>query len=94
MNDRIPPMFRIEWISVTMWRPWPKPIFVLAPADSTNVWLAQAGPAKKNVAVVLLGTDARWHYWHKASGEWQEFSHYATLDQAKEHVQQDITALV
>lgn len=93
MNN-VPKAFQIEWISVTMLVDFPKPVFHMGDMGRHHTYLAQAGSAKKNVAVVRIEQDARWHYWHKASGEWQEAGHYETADQAKAAVQRDIGALV
>lgn len=88
------PMFSIEWVQVTMQRDFPKPVFVISSGLPATCWLAQVGPARKNAAVVRPQVGGRFHYWHKASGEWQEAGNYVTLEQAQGAVQRDVAALV
>lgn len=99
MSDQsgIPPMFRVEFVPITMLLAPPKAVFrpFAGPANGDpSAYVAQAGGAKKNVAL-LIREGSRWFYWFHMKGKWLGGdSHYAHLDHAKARVKEDIAALV
>lgn len=94
-QSNVPPMFRVEWVPVRMLRPFPKPMFA-AQVDCAEprAYLAQAGGAKKNVAL-LVAEGNRWVYHFYQKGEWKGGDSSApTLAGAQAFVTRDIAALV